>query len=217
MAIGSAHALGFKLPDNFDRPYVAENIRDFWRRWHITLSAWLRDYVYIPLGGNRGSRWRTTRNLLITMALAGLWHGAGGRFVVFGLVHGVWLAIHRLVPWPAWTGHPALRPVRIGTTLTGFALSLVVFRSPSLADGGVMLGRMLTPAAGLVPAPSVLALLAVLGAALWVVHAAGRSRIARRAPSWLPWPVAGSLLALGVALAQLLTPDSGGAFIYFQF
>jgi alginate O-acetyltransferase complex protein AlgI len=88
IAIGVALLLGFRFPENFNAPYTAESLQDFWRRWHITLSLWLRDYVYIPLGGSRGGRWRTARNILITMLLGGLWHGAAWTFVAWGALHG---------------------------------------------------------------------------------------------------------------------------------
>ncbi len=97
MAIGLALLLGFRFPQNFDRPYAAVSIQDFWRRWHMTLSRWLRDYLYFPLGGNRSGRWQTHRNLLITMALGGLWHGAGGTFVAWGIYHGLGLAAERIL------------------------------------------------------------------------------------------------------------------------
>lgn len=96
MAIGTAKMLGYDLPENFDMPYVSRNIAEFWRRWHITLSSWLRDYLYIPLGGNRRGRSRTYINLMITMLLGGLWHGASWNFVVWGLLHGIALAVHKL-------------------------------------------------------------------------------------------------------------------------
>jgi D-alanyl-lipoteichoic acid acyltransferase DltB (MBOAT superfamily) len=88
IAIGVALLLGFKFPENFNAPYTAESLQDFWRRWHITLSMWLRDYVYIPLGGNRGGRWRTARNVMLTMLIGGLWHGAAWTFVAWGALHG---------------------------------------------------------------------------------------------------------------------------------
>ncbi len=97
IAIGSARIMGFRFPDNFRLPYMAQGPSDFWRRWHISLSTWLRDYLYISLGGSRGSNWTTYRNLLITMVLGGLWHGAAWGFVLWGCFHGLWLAIHRLV------------------------------------------------------------------------------------------------------------------------
>src|SRR5262249_35343261 len=95
MALGCAHLLGSKLAPNFDKPYPSRNLAEFWRRWHIPLSSWLRDYVFIPLGGSRGGRWQTYRNLLVTMTLAGLWHGANWTYVVFGLVQGGLLCFHR--------------------------------------------------------------------------------------------------------------------------
>jgi D-alanyl-lipoteichoic acid acyltransferase DltB (MBOAT superfamily) len=95
MAIGLALLLGFRFPDNFDRPYSAASLQEFWRRWHMTLSRWLRDYLYVGLGGNRGGRRRTYRNLLLTMLLGGLWHGAAWTFVVWGGIHGAGLAIER--------------------------------------------------------------------------------------------------------------------------
>jgi D-alanyl-lipoteichoic acid acyltransferase DltB (MBOAT superfamily) len=96
IAIGISLLLGFKLPLNFNSPYQAINITDFWRRWHISLSSWLRDYLYIPLGGNRYGFFNTYRNLLITMLLGGLWHGAHFRFIIWGALHGVALSIHKL-------------------------------------------------------------------------------------------------------------------------
>ena len=102
MAIGIALLMGFRFPRNFDVPYVSDSIQDFWRRWHMTLSRWLRDYLYIPLGGNRRGRLATYRNLLITMALGGLWHGAAGVFIVWGVYHGAGLAVER---WRSGTGH----------------------------------------------------------------------------------------------------------------
>ncbi len=95
IAIGVALLLGFSFPDNFNAPYTAVSIRDFWRRWHMTLSRWLRDYLYIPLGGSRGGRSSTYRNLMLTMLLGGLWHGAAWSFVLWGGLHGGWLAYER--------------------------------------------------------------------------------------------------------------------------
>ncbi len=96
MAIGTAHLFGYRLALNFNMPYLAANVSEFWRRWHISLSSWLRDYLFIPLGGSRGGRWLTCRNLLLTMTLGGLWHGASWTFVLWGLLHGLLLIGHRL-------------------------------------------------------------------------------------------------------------------------
>ncbi len=95
MALGSAHLLGYKLAQNFNMPYIAANVSEFWHRWHISLSTWLRDYLFIPLGGSRHGTWKTCRNLLLTMTLGGLWHGISWMFVVWGLLHGLFLIIHR--------------------------------------------------------------------------------------------------------------------------
>ena len=95
MAIGTAHMLGYRLAQNFNMPYLATNVSEFWRRWHISLSSWLRDYLFIPLGGSRGGNWATYRNLMITMTLGGLWHGANWTFVVWGILHGGLLVVHR--------------------------------------------------------------------------------------------------------------------------
>src|SRR5579864_3625288 len=142
IARGSAQLLGFHFMVNFRQPFLAYRLQDFWRRWHISLSTWLRDYLYIPLGGSAGSHWKTARNLFITMVLAGLWHGANWTFVIFGAIHGVVLAIERLI-WPparnlAEVAQP--RPVaaflklwaqRI-VTFNIFCLSLAFFRATSL-------------------------------------------------------------------------------------
>lgn len=99
MAIGFARLLGFELCINFASPYLALSLTGFWRRWHISLSTWLRDYLYIPLGGSHGGRWRTARNLMVTMLLGGLWHGASWTFVVWGAIHGAALVVHKLYTW----------------------------------------------------------------------------------------------------------------------
>src|SRR5947209_5821339 len=96
MAIATAGLLGYELPVNFRFPYFAANIAEFWHRWHISLSSWLRDYLFIPLGGSRGTAWKTARNLMITMTLGGLWHGANWTFILWGVVHGLLLIGHRL-------------------------------------------------------------------------------------------------------------------------
>ena len=96
IAIGVALLLGFRFPDNFNSPYRATSVQDFWRRWHMTLSRWLRDYLYIPLGGNRGSRFETERNLMLTMVIGGLWHGANWTFLFWGALHGSALIVERL-------------------------------------------------------------------------------------------------------------------------
>lgn len=140
IARGCALVLGFDFPVNFRRPYLATSITDFWHRWHISLSNWLRDYLYVPLGGNRHGTWKTYRNLMLTMLLGGLWHGAAWTFVVWGAWHGALLAIERAL------GHatrgsvlarlvdtPGLRPLRVLWTFVLVCAGWVVFRAPDLA------------------------------------------------------------------------------------
>jgi alginate O-acetyltransferase complex protein AlgI len=149
IAIGVSKIIGFDLPENFNMPYVATSITEFWRRWHITLSQWLRDYLYIPLGGNRKGPWRTYLNLFLTMLLGGLWHGASWTFVLWGFLHGVGLAVHKF--WLSRKGKPS-RPFRgilgwLGTYVfvcftwiffraTNFSTALAILRKIAGIDGG---------------------------------------------------------------------------------
>src|SRR5262245_23667446 len=217
MAIGAAHGLGITLPINFRMPYFAANPAEFWRRWHITLSRWLRDYLYIPLGGNRHGRVRTYGNLLLTMLLGGLWHGAAWTFVVWGVYHGVLLVLHRAVPWPAWTGRAALHPIRVALTFLLVCIGWVFFRAASLAAAGAILHRMAIPAAGITLAPEVAVLTAGILAVVFAAHLAGTFADVPRLTRTLPAPLIGTAVAGGFLLARLLAPDTGGAFIYFQF
>jgi len=141
MAIGIARTLGFKFPRNFARPYLAASITEFWHKWHISLSSWLRDYLYIPLGGNRRGRVRTYLNLAIVMLLGGLWHGAAWTFVVWGGIHGALLAFERLVKYRPETG--VARFAGIIVTFHLVAISWVFFRSPDFASAGLFFRGML--------------------------------------------------------------------------
>jgi alginate O-acetyltransferase complex protein AlgI len=144
MAIGLGLMLGFECPRNFDAPYRAESFSDFWRRWHISLSSWLRDYLYIPLGGNRAGAGRTYVNLMIVFLLCGLWHGAGWTFIVWGAWHGLWLVIERaLGRKPLYARLPT--PVRILATLFLVTIGWVVFRAATLAEAGRLLTLMFVP------------------------------------------------------------------------
>src|SRR5918995_152037 len=148
IAIGIALLLGFRFPQNFDSPYAAVSIQDFWRRWHMTLSRWLRDYVYIPLGGNRGGRLFTYRNLLLTMLIGGLWHGAGWTFVAWGGIHGVALIAERW--WrdrPGYVEKPATAWSLAWKRLLTFHIvcfGWIFFRSDSFADAWDLLVRLCT-------------------------------------------------------------------------
>ncbi len=193
MAIGVSRIIGFDLPENFNMPYLARSITDFWRRWHITLSQWLRDYLYIPLGGNRKGARRTFINLFLTMLLGGLWHGAAWTFVVWGLLHGVGLAIHKL--WSEHVSH-GRRPFRgiVGwlTTYSFVCVAWVFFRASDFSTAIVMLEKI----AGLIPGGATWVYLPFLLILPLVVaaHAAGswvaaQEKKTNTAPeTWVPAP-----------------------------
>ena len=145
-AIGVSLCLGFTLPVNFRYPYAAIGFSDFWRRWHISLSTWLRDYLYVPLGGNRNGRWNTYRNLMITMLLGGLWHGANWTFVVWGGLHGAYLAIERFVRERYhWVGEPEGLTSKLLLALGTYVLvciTWVFFRAPDFTAAGDLLRDM---------------------------------------------------------------------------
>jgi D-alanyl-lipoteichoic acid acyltransferase DltB (MBOAT superfamily) len=229
MGRGSAILLGYDVPENFRRPYLATNVADFWRRWHISLSSWLRDYVYIPLGGRRRSRYR---NLFLTMLLGGLWHGANWTFVVWGGLHGALLAAYRR--WtpsrpPAPPADPAMRsrPSRAGRAVIGWALTMtavcvawVFFRAPSLGDGLAMLGAMAGGHSGGARALSQIEHWFVV---IVVVGGLAVELAAERPLRWGPrWAAGGRALrpafyVLLLILTLLMKPDSEPPFIYFRF
>ena len=217
-AIGVALCLGFALPENFRYPYAAIGFSDFWRRWHISLSTWLRDYVYVPLGGNRAGPSRTQVNLLITMLVGGLWHGAAWTFVAWGALHGAYLAIERglrrvMPASPLWDR--GLVRVLLGTlTFAAVCFAWVCFRADSFARAWALATAMLG-ANRAAWHPDLLP--AVIPVALLVgVHALMRDRELERVVERTPWVVtAGALAAMTLALALFNGPDR--AFIYFQF
>jgi alginate O-acetyltransferase complex protein AlgI len=152
IAIGLAGLLGLRIPENFDRPYGAENISVFWRRWHMSLSSWIRDYIFIPLGGSRRAPLVTALNLFVAMAIAGLWHGAAWTFVVWGLWHGLGLAVHRMwsvtvVPSVAWlrAGGPAIKAISIATTFAFVVLGWVLFAAASFGAAAAVLAGAFIP------------------------------------------------------------------------
>ncbi|MEM9940639.1 MAG: MBOAT family O-acyltransferase [Planctomycetota bacterium] len=151
IAIGAARMAGFELPLNFDRPFFAASFRDFWRRWHISLSTWLRDYLYFPLGGSRQNQWMTYRNIMITMLLAGVWHGAGLTFAVWGLMLGAYLCMEAMIG-PLVSQRCRKMIGERGTQAMGSLLvfafltfSLIIFRNPTLVDGMAYLGGLFDP------------------------------------------------------------------------
>jgi alginate O-acetyltransferase complex protein AlgI len=216
MAIGIAHAFGFKLHPNFNMPYLSADISEFWRRWHISLSSWLRDYLYIPLGGSRGGEFATYRNLLITMVLGGLWHGASWTFLAWGLMHGILLAAHRalskakLLDWVP-------RALGVVTTFLCVAIGWVFFRAQKFEDALTILQHLVIPSE-FAPALGGLAVIAILClAAMGIGHLAGAFGLDRNWDRPLPTMVAGVALGLAVVLVFLLLPETGKGFIYFVF
>ncbi|WP_263250588.1 MBOAT family O-acyltransferase [Saccharopolyspora rosea] len=145
MAIGLGRMLGFRLPENFARPYSAVTVTEFWRRWHMSLSRWFRDYVYIPLGGNRRGVARTYRNLAVVFVLTGFWHGAAWTYLVWGLYHGALLVVERAFGLDVAPVRAGARVARRALTLLLVVFGWVLFRAPDLASGFGMLGHMLVP------------------------------------------------------------------------
>lgn len=139
MALGAALMLNIRLPVNFDSPYRSADIQEFWRRWHITLSRFLRDYVYVPLGGNRGGEARMLALFVVTFAIGGFWHGAAWTYVIWGTLHGVALVVLHF--WRK-LGRPLPRPLAILVTFLFVSAALVVFRAPTLGDAGAILASI---------------------------------------------------------------------------
>jgi alginate O-acetyltransferase complex protein AlgI len=217
MAIAVARLLGFELCLNFDFPYLSRSPAEFWRRWHVSLSSWLRDYLYIPLGGSRGSTALTRRNLLLTMLLGGLWHGAGWSFVAWGGLHGLALVAQR--EWGRLAAPPAralLRQLALPLTFGFVVLAWVPFRAGDIGTTAAVWRAMLWPGSGGAERVAHPALFLVLGG-LAAVHALNRRRALatwwRRLPGWSY----AALLAAATALALFLKPVAYRAFIYFQF
>lgn len=218
-AIGVALCLGFALPDNFRFPYAAIGFSDFWRRWHITLSAWLRDYVYIPLGGSRHGAARTYGALATTMLVGGLWHGANWTFVVWGGLHGMYLAIER-----ALRQRIRARPGPAGLALLGLLtfvlvnLAWVFFRARTFGVAGTILGSMFGRTAGAVPllAAIYLASTILIVSAIVTTHWAMRERTLEATVATIhPAILVGALTLM--AFAIVIEHGRGDAFIYFQF
>jgi alginate O-acetyltransferase complex protein AlgI len=218
MAIATAGLLGYQLCLNFDAPYFASSITAFWRRWHISLSTWLKDYLYIPLGGNRGGQWFTYRNLMLTMLLGGLWHGAAWTFILWGGLHGAALILHR--EWSKW-----VKPRSLWARTAGFwgilltfywvCFTWIFFRADSFSTAiTVVKAFVLLESPGTQQLNLALfGVFALLGCLHWLFSN----------PTWKTWCLAlpHQLFAVGYgfATAALLTlmPTSYSPFIYFQF
>jgi alginate O-acetyltransferase complex protein AlgI len=219
MAIGLALLLGVKLPNNFSRPYGSASVAEFWRRWHKTLSFWFRDYVYIPLGGNRGEPLQRLRNVMVTMVLAGLWHGASWTFALWGACHGVCIALtHRLGTRQAEASSRLARWATVVVTFHVVTLAWILFRGADLDTSwrvlsGLFMAPLGDPTAFLSRNAYSLALLAFFLATHRFDNHALLRWSATRVPRAVLWPVLGLIWAIAVAV------DTGGPakFIYFDF
>lgn len=220
MALGAALLFGYVLPHNFNLPYAALSIRDFWRRWHITLSNWLRDYLYIALGGSRmDAAWKVQRNLALTMLLGGLWHGASWNFIIWGAIHGVALATNR---WFEMANIPKLigaifrwPPFAWLLTMSVVFAAWLYFRATSFGDATMMMGRILTPAAdwgNSKLAPAFFELMLLYFPLQWLVHNTTYQRDVTVLPIWKP-----SLAVACLAAFSFVYYVDGNKFIYFQF
>ncbi|HEX3606622.1 MAG TPA: MBOAT family protein [Candidatus Dormibacteraeota bacterium] len=217
IAIGCALLLGIRFPANFNAPYTATSLRDFWRRWHMTLSRWLRDYLYVPLGGSRGSRLLTARNLMLTMLLGGLWHGAAWTFVIWGGIHGAFLVAERRLRGRGPDLDPAVaRALGRLVTFHVVCLAWIFFRADSPGTAGAVLGRLFT---GGGPSPLLtLTVLLAIAAGIGMQYlpsglmGTAMARFSRMAPA-----LQGAALAAALAGIGVLGPQGVAPFIYYRF
>ncbi len=219
MAIGLGLMFGFECPRNFDGPYRATSFGNFWRRWHITLSSWLRDYLYIPLGGNRVGGGRTYVNLMVVFLLCGLWHGAGWTFIVWGAWHGLWLVIERLLGRkPFYAALPgALQALMTFLLIT---IGWVIFRSADLAEAGRMLTVMFRPRSAQGGSVLLSAIIYTRGHLIVMALCAVLAFQPVQGFDWvrrLDWVKVVTLAVLFVLSVATLFAQSFQSFLYFQF
>ena len=216
MAIGLAALLGYRFPHNFNQPYRARSLQEFWRRWHISLSSWLRDYLYVSLGGSRHGLKRLCFALAATMLLGGLWHGASWNFVIWGALHGIVLAAERL--WrefrPAgWRSLP--EGLGIVITFNIVCLSWIFFRAASLSDAMTLLGGTNAAAGPMLLTPMLLALI-LLGMSFHFMPRFSIQQVAMRLRT-LPAPALGLGVGLAMLVVDSMQPEGVAPFIYYQF
>ncbi|MCC6545617.1 MBOAT family protein [Candidatus Sumerlaeota bacterium] len=224
IARGVSRMMGVELMVNFRMPYLSASITEFWRRWHISLSTWLRDYLYIPLGGNRHGMLKTYRNLMITMLLGGLWHGANWTFVIWGFLHGLYLAIHRMMrgenarepAHPPPTLHNiGIRMLKVLGTFHLVCLAWVFFRASNFSDAFTMIGKIASLVQPL-DTTNIARFWIYGGIILSLDMIQERMRSDEPFPMRLPAPVGGLLAAIFI-LMLFVFGGKGDAFIYFQF
>ena len=221
-AIGAALCLGFHLKDNFRFPYAAIGFSDFWRRWHISLSTFLRDYLYIPLGGNQVAPFRAALNLVLVMFLGGLWHGAAWTFVVWGLLHGTYLVIERvcrvMFEHKSWAQKTPTLIAAALVTYFAVCIAWVFFRAPDFTVASRMLSGMFGghPAGDAILATREILQVALVTAGVIAAHAALRSTSFEEVVSRMPvWLTTGAWTFMACAI--IFTQGNSNAFIYFQF
>jgi D-alanyl-lipoteichoic acid acyltransferase DltB (MBOAT superfamily) len=226
VAIGSAALFGYELPENFDAPYLSRNLREFWNRWHMTLSSWLRDYLYKPLGGSREGPWKTYRNLMITMVLGGLWHGASYNFVIWGGLHGVALAATRM--WQRVGESGSARSAQRGVsrwissclsraaTFQFVCFAWIFFRAPTFAHATLTIQRIVHGAWNM---PHVTPRVTLVTAVALLVHWMPRDWEVRSRETFVRTPalVQGLVLALTALMLHMVAGAKPEPFVYGQF
>jgi len=222
IAIGSALVLGVRFPLNFNSPYKAHNIVDFWRRWHISLSTWLRDYLYIPLGGNRKGRGRTYFNLLATMILGGLWHGAAWTFIAWGFLHGAALGINRFFQEIGKKGGATprfqlwKRALSVLLTFHFVCAGWIFFRAETFEKASLIFARLSTLTLHHPNLPSAVVAVLVLGLVTHFIPDSWFSKLQKNFIS-APWPLQGlALIVVAIVLRKMASTDAV-PFVYFQF
>ena len=223
MAIGIALIMGFRLAQNFNFPYKSQNLTDFWRRWHISLSTWLRDYIYIPLGGNRKGTRRTYINNFATMLIGGLWHGAAWKFVFWGAMHGAGLAVHKASkPWLDRLGSSwPVKALSWFVTMTVVALLWVFFRADSWTDSWLIIKNAFTDFSldYALPFASARMLWLIMMLVIIVAHALPTNFWGKAAAAFVksPWIIKLLIFIVVVQLVIELRGEDVAPFIYFQF
>ena len=237
IAIGCARIMGIRLMQNFDRPYISQSIQEFWRRWHISLSTWFKDYIYFPLGGSRCARWKNLRNIMIVFTVSGLWHGAAWTFVIWGALHGLYQVIGKLLkPWREKaleamgidSQTKIMQFVRRAGTFTLVCFAWIFFRANSMADAMVLIGKLFTDW-GLTESywratfdhmGLTLTTAGISALSVYVMNRmdATQLRLSREGDGAVPvFRYAYVVWAVALAWLLLLAGDGASAFIYFQF
>jgi alginate O-acetyltransferase complex protein AlgI len=222
IAIGGANLLGYEFPQNFNYPYRAISVQDFWRRWHMSLSGWLRDYLYIPLGGNRFGELATARNIIVTMALGGLWHGASWNFLIWGLLHGLALVFERVLGVTGGTGATTAKRSRLAVafgwlvTFQFVCITWVFFRSPSIEATFDYFSTLLSGAKSSTTLTPLAAFAFLLGGLSQIIPPRWFARL-QAGYDTAPLPVKVLVPFAVIFVIAIAAPTGMAPFIYFQF